>query len=94
MRFKFSLKSQQLFLVLYGSVLPGWSAGVTLVFCWYFGMFYGCSVVPPLFQGVPLLSAGVPCSVVPYSGVPGFIVYRSICRKTEVMVSSSLPDFH
>ena len=54
-RFKFSLKSLQLLFVLYGSVVPRLSAGVTLVFCWYFGVFccsttvQGCSTVPPVF---------------------------------------------
>ena len=33
-------------------------------------MFWWCSIVPALFRR----SAGVPCSVVPYSGIPGFIV--------------------
>ena len=56
--------------VLYGSVVPGWSAAVTLVFCWYFRVFRWCS-------GVFRCSSGVLCSLVRYSGVPGFIVCHS-----------------
>ena len=41
----------------------------------------GCSVVSPLFQDVSLFCSslvflGVPCSIVPCSGVPGYIVCR------------------
>ena len=74
MKFKFSLKSLQLFFVLYGSLVPGWSAGVTLVFCWYLGVFQGL----PLFHHCSgVFRCAVPmvfrCSVFRRSG---FIVCR------------------
>ena len=46
MKFKFSSNSLQLFFVLYGFVVPGCSAGITLVFHWYSEVFSWCSGVP------------------------------------------------
>ena len=65
--------------------------GVPMVLRQCFVAIPGCSVVPPLSLGVPLFrersvffcslvfrcSASVPCSVVPCSGVPDFIVCPS-----------------
>ena len=68
MRFKFSSKFLQLFFILYGSVVPECSTGVTLVLRWYSEAFRWCSPVFRCFATVP------GCSVVPCSSVPGFIV--------------------
>ena len=52
--------------------------------CWYcfvVPLFHWCSPVP-LFRGIPIVpsvfdcSTSVPCSIVPCSGVSGFIVCR------------------
>ena len=73
MRLKFCLKSLQLLFVLYGSVVPDFPpvlscVGVPLVFR-SVSLFHHCS-------GVFHCSAGVLCSVILCSGVPGFIVCR------------------
>ena len=62
------------------------------VFRWCYVGIPGCSagvpeysVVSPLFRGVPLFRR---CSIVPCSGVPGFIVclMRGIYRKLSLMM--------
>ena len=46
--------------------------GISIVLSVFGCMFRQCFSVPPVFR----YSADVPCSVVPYAGVPGFIVCR------------------
>ena len=70
-----------MFFFLQGSVVQGCSAGVTLVFIRILGystIVPRCFVVPPMFR-IPFFlgvccSTGVPCSDVPCSSIPGFIV--------------------
>ena len=85
-----TLETLQLILVLYGSVVPGFSTGVTLVFGQYFKVFRCCCGVFRCSAGVlPFCqcsvfstlmglscSSGIPCSVVLCCNVPGFIVCR------------------
>ena len=53
--------------------------GIPIVLPVFRCMFHHCSGVSPLFR----CSAGVPCSVVPCSGVPGFI----LCPPVAAFVS-------
>lgn len=73
MRFKFCLKSLQLFFVLYGSVVQD----VLLVLCCCSVGIPGCFIGVLLFphcSGLFCYSTGVPSSIVSCSGVPSFIV--------------------
>ena len=101
MRFKFSLKNSTIFLRFIWFLCSGvfrWCyvvaplvfRGVQLVF-WGVPLFHHCS-------GVFHRSTGVPCFVVPCSGVPGFIVchtfeeycvWKGQATKEEVCKSNS-----
>ena len=65
-----------------GSVVPGCSTGVMLVFRWYSGMYSatvsGCSVVPPVFR------------------VPAFLVlqYAAIWKVVTALCVKSMRPFH
>ena len=79
-----ALKTLQLFFVLYGSVVPGCSAGVPC----NVQLFRRCS-------GVSRCSADVSYSVVPCSGVPGFIACREspISRNIQKIFRASFFHF-
>lgn len=77
MKFKFSLKALQLFIVFDCFVIPGCSTDVPLVFGWYsegdvllvFRVIFRCSATVPGCSAVPSVLH------VPLFGVPAFLIF-------------------
>ena len=65
-----------MFFVLHASIVTGRSVGVTLVFRGYSGVYHCFTTV----LGCSAVSVAVPCSTVPCSDVPGFIVCLNISK--------------